>query len=265
MKKCRKCEQEKDITCFSKHKVTKDGHNNRCKDCKNSHERKRRKNQTEEKKEEMRKKEKDRYERNKKDVVEVVVLDKEINKICSICKKSKPQTEFFVHKSKNKIRSMCRSCSSNKRKEYYKNNKKAIIKQTSNYKVEKMKKNPLFKLEVRLRSRIYIALTISGNKKTNRTWKYLNCSPIFFQEWIKYQLYDGMILNNYGKYWHLDHVKPCSKFDLSKEIDIEECFSWKNIRPYISTKNRKKANKIVLHDIVLQELKVKCFLKKQNR
>ena len=29
-----------------------------------------------------------------------------------------------------------------------------------------------------------------------------------------------MKLNNYGKIWHLDHVKPCASFDLSKAIPV---------------------------------------------
>ena len=48
--------------------------------------------------------------------------------------------------------------------------------------------------------------------------------------------------NNHGEYWHYDHVKPCKSFDLSKEIEIEICFNWKNIRPLNKTENIKKSS-----------------------
>lgn len=62
-------------------------------------------------------------------------------------------------------------------------------------------------------------------------------------------------------HWHIDHVKPCSKFDLSDPDQVKECFSWKNLRPLRADKNTKKNSKIILEDIVLQQLKVKCFEK----
>ena len=74
-----------------------------------------------------------------------------------------------------------------------------------------------------------------------------------------------MTLENYGKFWHIDHVCPCSKFDLSNLDEVNKCFNWKNLRPYLSHKNIQKNNKIndIDIDIVLQELKVKYFLKNQ--
>ncbi len=70
-----------------------------------------------------------------------------------------------------------------------------------------------------------------------------------------------MTFENYGKVWHIDHVKPCSSFDLTNKKEISECFSWKNLRPLLAHKNKVKNNKINNYDIVLQELKVKVFLK----
>ena len=52
-----------------------------------------------------------------------------------------------------------------KRKEYYRKSKDKIIKQTNQYKVEKMKKDPIFKLERRLRNRVYLALKNQGKQK----------------------------------------------------------------------------------------------------
>lgn len=229
-----------------------------CKVCKNEYERKRR----EKDREKINEKSREQYQNKKEQVLqqEIKIDESQIQK-CSVCQEDKTLDNFYMAKCKGSIRAMCKSCSSEKRIEYYKNNKEEVIKQTNNYKVEKMKVDPTFKMERYMRARIYMAFTTKGLKKSNRTWKYINCSSDFFKKWIEFQLYDGMTLENYGNFWHIDHVKPCASFDLGKEEHINECFSWKNMRPLRSEKNKKKNDKIIPFDILMQELKVKVFLK----
>ena len=50
---------------------------------------------------------------------------------------------------------------------------------------------------------------------------------------------DGMNWDNQGE-WHIDHIKPCDKFDLSKEIEIEKCFHYKNLQPLWGLDNLSK-------------------------
>lgn len=229
-----------------------------CKICKNKYEVERRNKH----REEIRKKERERYYEKKEKLKDVMIeIDSTKNKTCSVCNETKTLDNFFIAKCKGNIRAMCKKCSSDKRKEHYINNKTAIIKQTNNYKVEKMKRDPIFKLEQRLRIRIYQAFTSQNLNKNNRTWKYINCSPYFFQKWIEFQLYDGMTLENYGKIWHIDHVIPCASFDLSNDIEVRKCFEWKNLRPYLAHKNKTKSDKINNFDIIMQELKVFSFQK----
>lgn len=250
---CSKCKEEKEIV---KGKW--------CKECKNEYERNRRASQSDAKKEAIKQQERDRYERKKLEVTHVV---QDINKLkkCTVCKMEKPETEFHIAKNKGTIRSMCKECSSKDRKNYFKENKDAIIKQTSEYKKEKLKTDPQFKIEKNLRNRLYIAFASQNKTKSERTWKYIDCSPKFLKEWIEYQLYDGMTFENYGEYWHLDHVKPCASFDLTNETEISECFNWKNIQPLRSEKNITKSSKITPMELVLQELKVKCFLRQRKK
>jgi hypothetical protein len=234
-----------------------------CKDCKNKYERERRAKQSKKRKEEIKKTERARYEKNKKKDLDSMIANINLDKdrVCTVCNETKKTSEFHIAKQKGTVRTMCKKCSSKDRTKYYQNNKKAVNKQVTRYQVDKMKVDPLFKLERRLRTRIYQAFTAQDSKKSERTWKYINCSPKQFQEWIVYQLYDGMTLDNYGPYWHIDHVKQCSKFDLSDDKQVKECFSWKNLRPLRAEKNSIKSDKIILNDIVLQQLKVKCFEK----
>jgi hypothetical protein len=66
-----------------------------------------------------------------------------------------------------------------------------------------------------IRTRIYIALKRAGQKKTLRTNKLIGCSPTFLREYISKQFLPGMSWDNYGE-WHIDHIRQCTMFDLSK-------------------------------------------------
>ena len=52
----------------------------------------------------------------------------------------------------------------------------------------------------------------------------------------------GMSWSNYGE-WHIDHIKPCSLFNLELEEEQLECFNYKNLQPLWAIDNIKKGNK----------------------
>lgn len=58
-----------------------------------------------------------------------------------------------------------------------------------------------------------------------------------------------MNFENYGSYWVIDHVYPCSKYEIKTDIDLQECFNWRNLRPYKLIKNQKKTNQINENDL----------------
>ena len=70
-----------------------------------------------------------------------------------------------------------------------------------------------------------------------------------------------MTWNNYGTYWHIDHVKPCSSFNLIEINEQHKCFIWKNTQPLEKSENIVKSNKILLNHILFNELKVNVFEK----
>ena len=38
---------------------------------------------------------------------------------------------------------------------------------------------------------------------------------------------------NYVKYWHIDHVIPCAKFNVSEVEEQQICFHWTNLCPMV--------------------------------
>ncbi len=51
-----------------------------------------------------------------------------------------------------------------------------------------------------------------------------------------------MSWDNYGK-WHIDHIKPCSLFDQSDEVQFQDCWSLNNLQPLWAEDNIKKGSK----------------------
>jgi hypothetical protein len=42
----------------------------------------------------------------------------------------------------------------------------------------------------------------------------IGCDVDFLKDYISKMFTEGMTWENYGE-WHLDHIRPCSSFDLS--------------------------------------------------
>ena len=94
--------------------------------------------------------------------------------------------------------------------------------------------------------------------------KYIGCDLDFLKQWLESHFTEQMTFENYGSYWHVDHVIPCSKFNLENENEINNCFHWTNLQPLESSKNMSKSNKIDHDNIKSHYKKVKLFAKKHN-
>ena len=51
-----------------------------------------------------------------------------------------------------------------------------------------------------------------------------------------------MTLENYGDFWHIDHVKPCASFDLNDEEEKMKCFHYTNLQPLWGRENLTKGH-----------------------
>jgi hypothetical protein len=66
-----------------------------------------------------------------------------------------------------------------------------------------------------------------------------------FKSHIESKFNSGMNWDNYGqKGWHIDHIKPISKFDLNDLDQCKECWSLSNLQPLWWKDNLSKSNKI---------------------
>lgn len=203
-------------------------------------------------------------------------------KVCNMCNKTKNISEYSIRdKNKNTYHHRCKECSNNYAKEYREENHN-IIKQKQNewydtkgkiWKKEydnankehtntrdrdRYKNDQQFRMKKILRTRFN--KTVTGKKISNSILRYLGVSLEYFLKWIEYQFDENMNWDNQGTYWDIDHVTPCSNFNLENEEEIKKCFNWKNIRPCEKIENYKKNNKIVESLINDHKVKVELYI-----
>ena len=108
--------------------------------------------------------------------------------------------------------------------------------------LERRKFDINFKISHNLRTRIYDAL--KRNSKSKSTMKLLDCTIPELKQHLEKQFKKDMTWDNYGYYgWHIDHIKQCYKFDLSKPEEQRKCFNYKNLRPLWAKENLSRRRK----------------------
>jgi len=113
-----------------------------------------------------------------------------------------------------------------KRNRYLLKNRERIKEQTKNYKIQRLKNDPNYKLECRLRRRLSKCVNkIKNKKEIDFDIKELGYSIEDCRKYIESNFHDGMTWKNHGyNGWHIHHIRPLSTFDLSiKEQFLESC------------------------------------------
>jgi hypothetical protein len=285
MKKCVDCNTYKDESLFWKKKDKIVAY---CKDCgkirnKVNHEKNKEKNNKKnmeyyyKNKEALIKDMKKNYENNKEERIKYAKVRRDKikddilknglklpdikEKICNSCKKTLSLDMFYVKKTQNKYFEICKSCKKQDSKLYRETNKNKINIYMKKY--LKSDKGTIRRINTNLRKRLVSCINSieSGSKLKN---KLIDCSKDLLKKWFEYNLeLDNIKFEDYG-IWHIDHVIPCSAFDLTEESNIKTCFHWTNIRPLDKYKNLKKSDSILLSDIIQHEIRLKKFVKKNH-
>ena len=167
-------------------------------------------------------------------------------KKCSICSKTKECSEFYVSKRHvDGYFKECIPCLEIKRKNKgnnprFKRNKEYMIAYNKN-----RKSDPNFRLKYALRSNLHSHIRrIENGVKSDRTLTYVGCSLNFLKSWFEFQFDQNMSWDNHGSYWHIDHIEPCSSFDLTDDDMLHDCYIWSNLRPVHSLENLSKGAKV---------------------
>jgi len=104
------------------------------------------------------------------------------------------------------------------------------------------RQDPIFRAVENLKHRI--RTVIIRQYKQNSSLELFGCSVIEIRIYLESLFKEGMTWYNYGK-WHIDHIIPCSSFDLTKVEEQEKCFHYTNLQPLWAIDNLRKSNKIL--------------------
>lgn len=124
----------------------------------------------------------------------------------------------------------------------------------ANERVKNKKQNDInYKMKLILSKAVCSAIKYYSKKgiesKRLKTMQLIGCSIEKVKDHLESQFTTDMTWRNHGKYgWHVDHRKPCSLFDLSKEAEQKKCFNFRNLQPMWWIDNIKKSNKFTEKD-----------------
>jgi hypothetical protein len=263
---CSKCGEEKSLDFFKKHK-------RQCKECLKiiaNEYRIKHKDRTKQIYEENKEKIKEEYVEKTKELNKYYEDNKNEPKTCNECGIEKTLVDFYIGKH------ICKSCSKvkgkiykeenreklrdnsrlythnnkDKKKKYDDDNKDAIIDYQKKYRVSNKDRrrfiynnNPIIKTRTLIRNAI--GRVCYGGVKTGKSFELLGCDIEFFMSHIESKFTEEMSWDNQGSYWHIDHIKPISKFNDIATCPIEQrlCSNWRNLQPLEATTNLIKNDK----------------------
>ncbi len=133
----------------------------------------------------------------------------------------------------------------NKARIWYEKNSERKIENMKRYNYNKYHSDPNFKLANNLRTRFGKELRKHLATKKESSLVLVGCSIKKLKKYLESKFEEGMTWDNWSvDGWHVDHIVPCSSFDLTKEKEQKKCFHYTNLQPLWAVDNREKYNKL---------------------
>lgn len=141
----------------------------------------------------------------------------------------------------NKISRRKNKKQQNEQKKEYSRRPEVMERKRQNHRIRK-ETDPEYNIKRRLRWRLRDSLkkAIKKGFKYESSLALLGCDMEFFKKYMEDKFYGGMTWENISE-WHIDHIKPCSKFDLTKIEDQKICFHYSNLQPLSEKDNLEKS------------------------
>lgn len=221
---CYTCNQILSIDSFYKHRGHSDGYSSYCKEC-------------------DRRKCKEHYRKNKKERAKKSKIYREQHKE-ELAQKVK---EYYrLHKNefikRNKL-------SKSRKPEYYRKYAREYRRtrksKTARYKRERYNSDFEFNIRLKLSRRISMAIRKQFTSKAVSTSELLGCSFQEFRNYFESKFTEGMTWKKFmNGAIHIDHIIPCSAFDLTDLEQQKKCFHYSNCQPLWAKDNILKGDKL---------------------
>lgn len=181
------------------------------------------------------------YKANREAILESQREYNEIN-----AERHRERSREYYKNNRDKVRAYCRAnkehinelcCQSVKRRRVKVNEYKRSLPVTPKDKLNKSMRNG-------------ISRSIIRGGKAGRSWKSLvGYTANELKAHLEKQFTKEMTWENYGAYWHVDHIVPKAAFNFEKaeDIDFKRCWELKNLRPLEAKENLKKGARLLKH------------------
>jgi hypothetical protein len=131
-------------------------------------------------------------------------------------------------------------------RQYYQEWRKRNKQKRSAYQKKYVTQKDNVRFGARLRTLVYVSLKKQTARKVCKTEELIGCAVSDLREHLQTLFHPGMSWQNHGRHgWHIDHIIPCSYFDLSDPAQQKICFHYTNLQPLWAKDNIAKSNKYV--------------------
>jgi hypothetical protein len=114
------------------------------------------------------------------------------------------------------------------RNHYAKNRDKYL--ERSKLRHRKLANDPQHCAAKSIRHRLWRSLKRQHAGKQVKAHEALGCSWAYLVKHIESNFTEGMSWDNYGE-WHIDHIKPLAKFDLTDQVEQARACHYTNLQP----------------------------------
>ena|ERR1700686_2802556 len=158
----------------------------------------------------------------------------------SILKKQK----IYDQNKKERITNYQKEYHKEYNKIYYANNKERCHQTHNRYDMRRRARDPAYKLRKNCSTMIWQAL-----KDQKNNLSILPFLPYTMEELklhLELQFNEHMSWENYGTYWHIDHIIPQSLliYNSMEDENFKKCWALENLQPLEAIANIKKSNKL---------------------
>ncbi len=120
-------------------------------------------------------------------------------------------------------------------------NRASVTARKMRWQNERIKNDIEFRLKRNMRERIRFAVKRGEGSKHTKAMNLLGCDVRFLRGYLEAKFEIGMTWENYGK-WQVDHIIPCSGFNLTDPAQQKECFHYSNLQPLWAVDNNRKSD-----------------------
>lgn len=111
--------------------------------------------------------------------------------------------------------------------------------------LQKRKANdPLFKIQCNMRTRLKSIMKSIRKWELHRQMGRLGCSASDFKAHLESKFKKGMTWENYGTYWHVDHIIPVTHFNHADMKQVAQCWHYTNLQPLRAMENIIKGSRM---------------------